>query len=85
MSSPQLSSLEVINAIYIGRNASKNSLILSVEEAEFGDEWSGLIRLSLPITGDEVTELVKQLLGGQAPGVDDVPPVCFRNLGLGAI
>uniref|UniRef100_A0A3P9BAT4 PH domain-containing protein n=1 Tax=Maylandia zebra TaxID=106582 RepID=A0A3P9BAT4_9CICH len=39
----------------------------SEEEAESGDEGN-----DLPISGGEVTEAVKQLLGGRAPGVDEV-------------
>lgn len=47
-----------------GRNLPDKS---SVEETESGDEGDGS-----SITGGEVTEAIKQLLGGWAPGVDEV-------------
>lgn len=50
------------------RNNSKTSLIpltlTSVEEAEALDK-----RDNSPMSGVEVTDVVKQLLGGRAPGV----------------
>uniref|UniRef100_A0A669C209 Reverse transcriptase domain-containing protein n=1 Tax=Oreochromis niloticus TaxID=8128 RepID=A0A669C209_ORENI len=47
----------------------------SEEEAESGDEGN-----DPPISGVEVTEAVKQLLGGRAPGVDEVRPEFLKAL-----
>ncbi|XP_076740219.1 uncharacterized protein LOC143418639 [Maylandia zebra] len=47
----------------------------SEEEAESGDEGN-----DPPISGGEVTEAVKQLLGGRAPGVDEVRPEFLKAL-----
>uniref|UniRef100_A0A3B3BLN8 Reverse transcriptase domain-containing protein n=2 Tax=Oryzias melastigma TaxID=30732 RepID=A0A3B3BLN8_ORYME len=47
----------------------------SVEEAEAED-----IGVELSITQAEVTEVVKELLGGKAPGVDEVRPEYLKSL-----
>ncbi|KAL3987397.1 N-acetylgalactosamine 4-sulfate 6-O-sulfotransferase [Sarotherodon galilaeus] len=47
----------------------------SVAEAESGDEGD-----DPPISGGEVTKAVKQLLGGRAPGVDEVRPEFLKAL-----
>ncbi|KAL3986594.1 KRAB domain-containing zinc finger protein [Sarotherodon galilaeus] len=47
----------------------------SKEEAESGDEGG-----DPPISGGEVTEAVKQLLGGRAPGVDEGRPEILKAL-----
>uniref|UniRef100_A0A3P8RJK0 Reverse transcriptase domain-containing protein n=1 Tax=Astatotilapia calliptera TaxID=8154 RepID=A0A3P8RJK0_ASTCA len=47
----------------------------SEEEAESGDEGK-----DPPISGGEVTEAVKHLLGGRAPGVDEVRPEFLKAL-----
>ncbi|XP_025766010.1 uncharacterized protein LOC112847802 [Oreochromis niloticus] len=47
----------------------------SVEKAESGDEGD-----DQPISAGEVTEAVKQLLGGRAPGVDEVRPEFLKAL-----
>ena len=47
----------------------------SNEEAEFGD--SGV---DSPISGAEVAEVVKKLLGGRAPGVDEIRPEFLKAL-----
>uniref|UniRef100_A0A669BJZ3 Reverse transcriptase domain-containing protein n=1 Tax=Oreochromis niloticus TaxID=8128 RepID=A0A669BJZ3_ORENI len=49
----------------------------SEEEAESGDEGN-----DPPISGGEVTEAVKQLLGGRAPGVDEVRPEFLKALDI---
>ncbi|XP_051775570.1 uncharacterized protein LOC127525979 [Erpetoichthys calabaricus] len=47
----------------------------SNEEAEPGDSEVGS-----PISGTEVTEVVKKLLGGRAPGVDEIRPEFLKAL-----
>uniref|UniRef100_A0A3B5Q8Y2 Reverse transcriptase domain-containing protein n=1 Tax=Xiphophorus maculatus TaxID=8083 RepID=A0A3B5Q8Y2_XIPMA len=47
----------------------------STEEAEPGDSGLGS-----PISGDEVTEVVKKLLGGRVPGVDEIRPEFLKAL-----
>ncbi|XP_014832063.1 PREDICTED: uncharacterized protein LOC106910031 [Poecilia mexicana] len=47
----------------------------SVEEAEPEDSGSGS-----PISGDEVAEVVKKLLGDRAPGVDEICPEFLKAL-----
>ena len=47
----------------------------SVEEEDPGGSGGGP-----PITGAEVTEVVKKLLGGRAPGVDEIRPEYLRAL-----
>ena len=46
------------------------------EEAESGSSDVGP-----PISGAEVAEVVKKLLGGKAPGVDEVRPELFKVCG----
>ncbi|KAM4590384.1 uncharacterized protein V3H82_004354 [Fundulus diaphanus] len=47
----------------------------SIEEAEPEDSGSGS-----PISGAEVAEVVKKLLGGKAPGVDEIRPEYLKAL-----
>ncbi len=47
----------------------------SIEEAEAGDS-----EVASSITRAEVTEVVKKLLGGKAPGVDEIRPVYLKSL-----
>ena len=47
----------------------------SEEEAETGDSGPGS-----PITQAEVTEVVRKLLGGKAPGVDEIRPEYLKSL-----
>lgn len=47
----------------------------SVEEAEAGDPGE-----DLSITQAEVTEAVRKLLGGKAPGVDEIRPEYLKSL-----
>ena len=49
----------------------------SVAETELKDA-----RVSLPISLDEVTKVVKQLHSGKAPGVDEIPPEMLKALGV---
>uniref|UniRef100_A0A3P9PV83 Reverse transcriptase domain-containing protein n=1 Tax=Poecilia reticulata TaxID=8081 RepID=A0A3P9PV83_POERE len=52
----------------------------SVEEAEHGDSGLGS-----PISGDEVAEVVKKLLGGRAPGVDEIRPEFLKALDVAGL
>ena len=55
-----------------------NPVVLSsVEEAEMADSGGGP-----PITRAEVSEAVRKLLGGKAPGVDEIRPEYLKSLDL---
>lgn len=47
----------------------------SIEEAKPGNSGSGL-----PISGDEVTEVLKEFLSGKALGVDEIRPEFLKAL-----
>ncbi|XP_072565970.1 uncharacterized protein [Paramormyrops kingsleyae] len=52
----------------------------SNEEAESGD-----LMVDLPISGAEVAEVVKKLLGGRAPGVDEIRPEFLKALDVAGL